>query len=253
MNFLPGWNPGFMGVAAAAAPPAQPASIAFNGTDEYLSRVLSTSGASTTIVTLSFWTKVPAFSGFDSLFGSFGEESAFFSFFDDFDNSINAATFGVGDWFAFPSGLTLPTDTWEHWVIRVDTTQGTTANRVRFYQNGTQRTDSQEDVSQNEATCFFISGNEIVIGEDLVEPNPFPGKLAFIDVLEGVSADPTAFAFSDGGTWTRKPYAGSYGTYGFSLDGTDGFNDVSGNGQHFTGVNMDASNLDTADLPPYTT
>jgi hypothetical protein len=42
-------------------------------------------------------------------------------------------------------------------------------------------------------------------------------------------------------------------TYGFSLDGTDGFNDVSGNGQNFTGVNMDASNLDTGDLPPYTT
>ena len=78
-------------------------------------------------------------------------------------------------------------------------------------------------------------------------------RMAFIDLLDGVSADASAFAFDDGGTWTRMPYAGGYGNGGISLDGSDGFNDVSGNGHHFTGINMtEGSNLDTGDLPPYT-
>ena len=77
--------------------------------------------------------------------------------------------------------------------------------------------------------------------------------MAFIDILDGVAALPTDFAFDNGGIWTRKPYAGSYGTYGIRLDGTTGFTDRA-NGRSFTGVNMtEADNIDFTDLPPYTT
>jgi hypothetical protein len=72
-------------------------------------------------------------------------------------------------------------------------------------------------------------------------------------VLEGISEGPDAFAFNNAGIWTRKRYFAGRGTYGFSLDGSTGVlgRDVSGNGQHFTGSNMDNTNLDTADLPPF--
>jgi hypothetical protein len=131
--------------------------------------------------------------------------------------------------------------------MRYDSTQGTADDRLRFYLDGALLDDSGTAPGASEQHRLFADTWIHNIGDEIV------GKLAFIDVLEGVSADPTAFAFDDTGTWTRMPYAGSYGTYGFSLDGTDGFNDVSGNGQNFTGVNMDASNLDLADLPPFTT
>jgi hypothetical protein len=124
-----------------------------------------------------------------------------------------------------------------------------------MYFNGTLGVDNTpRNPALNQVHHLFNNGFFFWIGAKY-DPfgTPFPGKLAFIDVLEGVAALPTDFALSNGGVWTRKPYTGSYGTYGFRLDGSAGFNDVSGNGQHFTGVNMTAAaNLDPADLPPFT-
>ncbi len=121
-----------------------------------------------------------------------------------------------------------------------------------MYKDGSIVTDfTDASVGLNEIHGLFTNGQTMSIGGG-VGGTVTPKKLAFIDILEGVSADPTSFAFDNAGTWTRKRYTGSYGTYGFKLDGSDTFNDVSGNAQHFTGQNMDASNLDAADLPPYT-
>jgi hypothetical protein len=158
------------------------------------------------------------------------------------------------DWVESATGITPDIgDAWRHLVFRFDSTQGTADNRARMYVDGALLSDTTPiAIGLNEAHNLFNNSFQHQIGAWLDLGRYFDGKMAFIDVLEGVSAAPTAFGFDDGGTWTRQPYAGSYGTYGFSLDGTDGFNDVSGNGQHFTGVNMDETNLDVADLPPYT-
>ena len=48
---------GFGAANAEVAPPAVPASYVFNGTDEYLTRTLSTSSPSATIYTISAWIK----------------------------------------------------------------------------------------------------------------------------------------------------------------------------------------------------
>ena len=133
-----------------------------------------------------------------------------------------------------------------------DSTQGTAANRYRIYKNNVeQATTKSPGISLNEENRLFKDTASMFIGN---RPANFVAKsLAFIDVLEGIAAVPGDFAFNNGGIWTRKKYAGSYGSYGFSLDGTDGFNDVSGNGQDFSGTNMTtADNLDPGDLPPYT-
>lgn len=258
MSFLPGMFPGgaLMGGVAAGPPPA---SFVFNGTNEALTRTLSTSGASTTIFTYSLWVKVIAYeSGACELFqvinaptnsqwilSNIGASGDLFGMLQDA---------GSDDWSETATGLTpdVATGTWEHWVIRYDSTQGTADNRIRFYRNGTLLSDTGTQPGASEAHRLFANGYQHQIGAYLDVSQFGNMKLAFIDVLEGVSADASAFAFDDGGTWTRMPYAGSYGTYGFNLDGTDSFNDASGNGQHFTGMNMDASNLDLADLPPWT-
>lgn len=250
MNFLPGWSP------LLAAPAAGPASFVFNATDEVLQRDISTSGASTTILTISMWIKKSedeiSFL-LSSVAGPNSATQAIISSNREF--VLRRITAGVFDWSELTAADQFLNDNnWHHYVFRYDSTQGASDNRIRLYRDGSLMADSAGsggEPSSNESHAFFNNGNTVNLGN--LDPTYHNKRLAFIDVLEGVSASPTDFAFDDGGTWTRMPYTGSYGTYGFSLDGTDGFNDVSGNGQHFTGVNMTVGgNLDTADLPPYT-
>lgn len=233
---------------AAAAPPA---SFIFNGSNERLSTVLSVSSPTLTSFTVSFWARQAA-AGRDVMVTNPGNGGTAI-FFDDSDDSINADNApGNGDWFEFADGLTIPLNTWEHWVVRFDSTQGTQDNRLRFYQNGTLLSDSTvEDVGSNEASDLFVNGVDLLIGAGATDF--FSGRLAFVDVLDGVSAAPTDFAFSDGGTWTRIPYAGSYGNNGFGIDGSDGFNTTAGQSFAFTGNNMTVGdNLDFEELPPFT-
>jgi hypothetical protein len=244
--------------APAAGAAAGPASYIFNGTDEALTRTLSTSGAATTIATYSLWVKIDAFvAGYAAFFQVINEPTDT-NYISGYILSNGLAVLvqddGSND-FADASAIPAdPTGVWVHLVFRYDSTQGTAADRVRIYHNGSLLADTPADPpGENEPQALFADTRQHQIGAFLDAGDHFDGKMAFIDVLEGVSAAPTDFAFDDGGTWTRMPYAGSYGTYGFSLDGTDGFNDVSGNGQHFSGVNMTiGDNLDDADLPPYT-
>jgi hypothetical protein len=255
MNCLPGWFPG----GAAAAASYTPASMVLNGTDEVLTRTLSTSGASTTIFTFSFWLKT-AVSASD-LFFLISTNAGLTSFLRIVGNTsqrmaIDNVVSSSFTWAETADTAIVVDDTWHHYVIQVDTTQGTADNRVRIYRDGVQLTDAtQVSIGASEANVLFDNGNTMQLGNLSLSTGNYDAKrLAFVELLEGVSQPASAFGFDDGGTWTRKKYTGSYGTYGFLLDGSTGVlgADLSGNGQTFTGTNMDASNLDTGDLPPYT-
>ena len=240
--------------------PAGPASFVFNGTDAYLSKAISTSSPNLRVYTVSVWAKVANFpdDGFiDSVISAY-ISAGFYTFHGlDTSGSSNLLFYRINAGATVSQQLTtsdLSTDTWYHIVYRVETTNATAEDRVRMYVAGTLQGDTDTVATPlNQDTQMFNASATTRIGSFSGSSNYFDGKLAFIDVAYGQSLAPTNFAFDDGGTWTRKPFAGSYGTYGFSLDGTDGFNDVSGNGINFTGTNMDTSNLDTGDLPPYTT
>jgi len=245
----------------AAAVAAAPASIIFNGTDEYLARTLSTSAPGTTIFTYSLWVKIAAYDASDAarLFQVINAPTNSEYMAGDIntlgDEIDLQQSSGAAAWSRFAAPITpdIATGAWRHIVFRYDSTDGTAGNRARVYLDGTLITGSGTNPALNEAHRLFTDGREHQIGAWADVSDFLNGRLAFIDVIDGISLAPTDFAFDDGGTWTRIPYAGSYGTYGFSLDGTDGFNDVSGNAQHFTGTNMTAgANLDGADLPPYT-
>jgi hypothetical protein len=70
-------------------------------------------------------------------------------------------------------------------------------------------------------------------------------------MIHGQNVAITDLGFDDGGTWTHKPYTGSYGTRGFRLDGTNGYISQV-NAYDFTANDPDLPPLDTVDLPPYT-
>lgn len=260
----------YIGLGAGGASP--PAAMRFaRATPQYLSRVLATAGGSTVRFTYSMWVKGTSFDpggGFPTLplyeviispgiaSGTF-DVTLIFTLTSDV-MEINQSTGGV-DWdetYEFPGGSSFPFNTWTHLVIQYDSSQGTAANRIRAYQQGTALSPAvaENTPTLNEAHKMFTNGYTHLIGrtDDNQGVTRFDGKMAFIELIDGISLDPTSFAFNNGGIWTRKPYTGSYGPNGFALDGSAGVGiDVSGNGQHFTGVNMSSADLDFTDLPPY--
>jgi len=230
------------------------ASMVFNGSDEYITRTNATSSPGTTLATVSWWHKIDVIEALDPIWQSINaafdrySSAAMVTAAGDFGHALNSA--GTDREEATATGQ-ITAGNWEHWVVRFDTTQGTADNRRRFYKNGSLVTDSGTSPNSNENHTLFTNGYFFDFGVFRDTSAFFDGRMAFIDVVDGLSLDGSSFAFDNGGTWTRKKYTGSYGTYGFSLDGSEFGVDVSGNGLHFSGVNMDASNLDLTDLPPY--
>lgn len=238
-----------------------PSSFVFNGTDEALVRTLVTSAPGTTRFTYSVWMKIAAFDGsnqasiFEVINDPTNDAWLSFSVQDSGDTVVLEQSSDSEVWSEAIGAIDpdVVANAWQHIVIRYDSTQATDADRIRIYLNGVliEPDPGAGAPTLNEAHRLFTNGRQHQIGAWLDVPSFFNGKLAFIDVVDGLSLDPTEFA-EDVGFWRRKKYTGSYGTYGFSLDGTDGFNDVSGNGQHFTGQNMTTdANLDISDLPFY--
>lgn len=233
------------GVGSTSAP----ASFVFNGTDETIQHTLAAAASSTTLATLSFWTRLNSVSVFHAWFrsatGANTNDSSIW--FNGTDDSINLSLFNGEELAA--SAITA-SNVWRHVVCRYDSTQGTADNRIRIYVDNVLLTDSGTTPSLNAAIHFFDNANIVRIGTDRFD-DFLAGKMAFIDCLDGQSLAPTSFAFDNSGTWTRQPYTGAYGNNGFSL-GTNGFTDAGPNGKVWTLNNMDTSNLDFADLPPYT-
>jgi hypothetical protein len=233
-------------IPVTPAPPA-PASYVLNGTDETILRFNDSSDPVVRRMTISSWVKLASEPDADiTVMGSFGVSGGTGFGFNPNDNTVNFS--GAGG-VKLAAAQPITTDGWHHYVVRLDSTDGTAANRLRAYRDGTLITATElVGVTLNAVTGFFANGGILVWGGI----SPFlPGKLAFLDIVQDLSLDPAAFAFNDSGTWTALKYAGAYGAFGVRLDGTDGFNDVSGNGQHFTGNEMNLTNLDFADLPPF--
>ena len=141
---------------------------------------------------------------------------------------------------------------WYHLVWRVDTTQGTANNRIRFYINGVLQDSfaSNSPPSQNEA--LFVNKDElhtIGCGQDSGgDEQFFKGYIADVNLIDGQSLGPTSFGKTDPSTgqWIPIEYTGTYGTNGFYLEFKDnsGNNanqigkDTSGNGHNFTPDNI---------------
>ena len=129
---------------------------------------------------------------------------------------------------------------WYHIVIAYDTTQGTAANRVKLYVNGTQETDLGEDDYPNQNSDYEINTqfpHEVGVAS-------FDGYLADVNFIDGQQLTPSSFGETnaDTGQWRPIKYEGTYGTNGFFLEFKDNSaataaaigKDTSGNGNNFT-------------------
>ena len=110
---------------------------------------------------------------------------------------------------------------WYHFVVAVDTTQGTAADRVKLYVNGVATTFGAKSglavVPQNYE--FWINGAFVQgIGWDGNNTTYLDGYLAEYNFIDGAAKVPADFGeFGDYGEWKPIRYSGSYGTNGFYL------------------------------------
>ena len=135
---------------------------------------------------------------------------------------------------------------WYHFVINIDTTQGTAANRVKCWINGVEvenwTTANYPDQNADIARMNTAQAHKVFAGNS--DSHTGSGLVAEYHFLDGIVADKDSFGeYGDYGNWIPKKYDGNYGTTGFYLDFADSSamgNDVSGNDNDFTATNYDA-------------
>lgn len=139
------------------------------------------------------------------------------------------------------------TGAWSHIVVAVDTTQSTSANRVKIYFNGSQITafGTATYPSQNLDTIVNSTVLHGIGRGGSYDALYFNGYLADIHFIDGQALDPTSFGeFDTNGVWQPKAYSGTYGTNGFHLDFSNNSTaaalgtDTSGNGNTWTVNNI---------------
>ena len=212
----------------------------------YLRRTQGTP-SSTTTFTYSLWVKRHGFPGaaaannFFITLGNSGSQYVFISF------QASGAAAGpdvlVADWQTSPgsswtSARFQDMASWNHFVFRMDSTQSASADRMRWYHNGTQLTFNQYNVpSQNGAWSQIGSGN--YIGHGYVSwTSGADVYLAEVHFCDGQSYAPTQFAEEKQGVWIPKDPSGTvYGNNGYYL----AFQDATALGDDSSGNNNDLS------------
>ena len=148
------------------------------------------------------------------------------------------------------------TSAWYHFVVAMDTTQGTDSNRVKFYVNGVQETSFETGPvypALNRTIIATSSGRDVNIGGDPVgsgATRKIDGYMAETVLIDGQQLDPTSFGEfdEDSGIWKPISVSGlTFGNNGFYLDFKDSSalgNDAAGS-NNFTVNNLTAIDQST--------
>ena len=209
-------------------------SIRFNDEDSArLERTVLSSGSTTTWTT-SVWVKrgkytvntnsqwFPVFSASD---GSTTYDAPLW--FDDVSTG-GAFNVDIGGYSWRTNALARDTSAWYHVVTVWDSSDGTTADRMRLYINGERVTDFASSASPSSGAnsrwnsssySYHRIGNLRYSSAETTFV--FDGYLAEINFIDGTALNPTSFGEtnSDTGQWVPVKYTGSYGTNGFYIDG----------------------------------
>jgi hypothetical protein len=144
------------------------------------------------------------------------------------------------------------TSAWYHFVLAVDTTQATEANRMKVWLNGEEVTDwAQHQIPAQDFQCALEYGTDMAWGGFRpTNVTLFSGYLAECHYLDGVTKVQTDFGEfdEDSGIWKPKAYTGTYGNNGCYMKYDDSSAlgaDSSGNGNTFTLVNIAAADQAT--------
>jgi len=219
-------------------------SLRFNsGSSHYLSRTPTSAGNRKTW-TWSGWVKRAA-TGYCAFFAAGdGTDSNRASI--EFDSEQLRLVLGDGTYILTSTQVFRDFSAWHHFVISIDTTQSTAANRIRLYVNGSEITAfAASSYPVPNYDTFVNATNQHVVGARYRTSidSHFSGYLTEINFVDGYAYDSSYFGFTDPltNTWRPKKYTGEYGTNGFYLpfddDNAKG-TDRSGKGNNWTANNF---------------
>ena len=144
-------------------------------------------------------------------------------------------------------------NSWYHFVLKIDSTQGTASDRMAFYINGVQDNEDSAVVgttypSQNLEFKWGENSSSHVIGRRTHSGYEGNSNFQVADVhyVSGYAYEPTAFGYFDSqtGIWRPKKYTGSYGSAGWHLDFSDNSSTTTlGYDKSCNGNNFNASGI----------
>ncbi|BAQ93232.1 fiber protein [uncultured Mediterranean phage uvMED] len=191
-------------------------SLRFNSGDSaFLSRTPSAAGNRRTW-TWSGWVKRSAITnaGEYLFWTSSGNDYTGFHFNGSDDNLVFVADSGSGSLevncqtnakFRDPSA-------WCHIVVSVDTTQSTSADRVKIYVNGTLQTFSTAVYPSQNYQFRINTANEHRLGSRPDRTTYLDAYLAEVNLIDGQALAPTDFGETNSNNlWVPKAFAGTYG------------------------------------------
>ena len=232
-------------------------SLRFNDNDSpLLTRAISTDPSDQKLTTISFWFKIGNItSAFRALY-RFNDGSNTGAIYLRNGNDLQFAwDVSSGTLDVRPDGVLRDSSAWYHCHIKVDTTQGTAANRVIIHINGVERSYSTATYPNQNTTLKHLSNGETyyIGGDGQSSDKYFDGYIAEFNVIDGQAKDYTDFGeFDNNGVWIPKKYTGTYGNNGFYLEfqqtGTSANSsgigaDTSGNDLHWTPSNLAATDI----------
>ena len=185
--------------------------------------------------------------------GSIGTTETIFRTYSDSNNSAQLI-FDSDDTFAFqdiiggttvtnlkPSNFFRDTGAWMNFIVQVDYTQATAADRAKIFINGAEVSYSATTVqSQNGASMLNTANNNALGSNRSNSSHYFTGSMSQVNFIDGTAYPATAFGSvnATSGIWVANSSPTvTYGNNGFFLDmanSSDMGNDVSGNANDFT-------------------
>ena len=211
-------------------------SLKFNDADSpYLHRTPASAG-NRDIFTLSFWVKRTTLGAAQILFESRidGDNRLDIRFTSDDTVLIYFEISNSNKVYKETTQLFRDVSAWYNIVLVTDTSEGTQADRVKLYVNGTPVSSfstNTNSLSQNEDVPIS-STNIHSIGANTTGGAPLDGYLAEINFIDGTALTADSFGETKDGIWIPKDTSGlTFGTNGFHLTFKDdvvseGFNTV---------------------------
>ena len=137
---------------------------------------------------------------------------------------------------------------WYNIVLAIDTTSGTSSNRVKIYVNGSQITNLATSTYPTQNLDMYVNAaRSHQIGASVTPSQHFDGYMAEVNFIDGSQLDPTSFGETKAGIWIPKDTSGlTFGTNGFRLKFQDSSalgDDTSGNGNDFSSSGLASTDV----------
>ena len=193
--------------------------------------------------TWSIWLKRSLLSSNQYIIGNYNNSTNYgFIRFDSTDQlRVNSTISGSTNFEVITNRKFRDTSAWYHIVVRIDTANATSGDRIRVYLNGEEETFSSSTIGNNANHGLFLNSSSTghrIASQDSVTNQRHDGLMAHIHYSDGYSYAPTEFGSTDTTTGQWKINTSPSITYGsegyFMFKDNASINDQSGNSNNFT-------------------